>query len=81
MTDASASETVKPVTFPTEIEVTLILKVIVSNPDEASYYTAHDNAVVIADLYDMLADSTVGQLISINGLTAEDAKKKLQAIE
>ena len=81
MTDVSASETVKPVTFPTEIEVTLKLKVIVANPDEASYYTAHDNAVVIADLYDMLADSTVGQLISINGLTAENAKKKLQAIE
>jgi Zn-dependent M28 family amino/carboxypeptidase len=75
MADAS------PVTFPTEIEVTLKLKMIVNNPDQASYYTAHDNAVVISDMYDMLSDSTVGQLISINGLTTEDAKKKLQAIE
>ena len=78
MTDTAEQNNPPTLSFPCKIDIPITFKIEVDSDEEYQYYKANDNIDMIADLFDMFSDFE-RPIVSINGLTIEDVRKKLQA--
>jgi hypothetical protein len=70
-----------PTSFPQEVELTIKFKFSASDQESLDYIKPTESgdvqSGVLADLFDILADSGTVELLSINGKTYKDLKKEL----
>lgn len=67
------------ISFPLEVEKTLILRVKISNQQELDYI--NNEIALSADMMDVVSDSLMLEVVSINNETEETLRVKLQAQE
>lgn len=67
------------ISFPLEVEKTLILRIKISNQQELDYI--NNEIALSADMMDVLGDSLMLKVVSINNETEETLRVKLQAQE
>ena len=74
MTDSTTTLSTVQEVFPQDVEVTLTLKLRISELENKNYLLGVE---FIADIFDEMYDNLIGDLLTVNNLTLEQVKDAL----
>lgn len=79
MVETATDSTAQPITFPCTTEIQLSLKFKVEQKEYFNYLHQAENIQLIADIMDVLIEDGWETIETINGLTKDEIRKKMQA--